>query len=242
MPTPGCVPFDIFGGTGSITPGDARLCRLCRVHDSSSQSLAGASASISGKLFPLPGGEVGLAAGAEYRISRAASIRTRSLLRRVYLGHSGTTDARWLSCQRSLWRASDAPIVRFLDLPAQSDTPIIRRLAERRHWKVGAQLGPMSDLRLRASYGTALERRLSVSCSEARRPALTSQLSAPLLSADHHPTGSVPTNCRVPSSATGYQQNNPPDIRVCHGRQSGARSPKHPAKGWVLAEYLSPAR
>lgn len=61
-----CVPFNIFGGAGSIT--DAMLGYVAFTQrDSSQQRLWDVSANVTGGLFDLPGGPVGIAFGVEYR-------------------------------------------------------------------------------------------------------------------------------------------------------------------------------
>ncbi len=64
--TAGCVPFNIFGGAGSISQAMLDYVTF-EQNDSSSQRMWGASANVSGGLFDLPGGELGLALGAEHR-------------------------------------------------------------------------------------------------------------------------------------------------------------------------------
>jgi iron complex outermembrane receptor protein len=61
-----CVPFNIFGGLGSVT--QAMLDYVGFVeHDSSSQSLQDYTANLTGDLFDLPAGPVGIAVGYEHR-------------------------------------------------------------------------------------------------------------------------------------------------------------------------------
>lgn len=64
--TNGCVPFNIFGGVGSITEAQRNFVTFVE-HDSSRQRLADTSVNLSGDLFQLPAGGVGLALGYEYR-------------------------------------------------------------------------------------------------------------------------------------------------------------------------------
>ncbi len=61
-----CVPFNLFGGFGSITPEMINFVTF-EQNDSSEQTQFDATANISGSLFELPGGPVGLAVGVEYR-------------------------------------------------------------------------------------------------------------------------------------------------------------------------------
>lgn len=69
--TPGCVPFNFFGGQGpdgrgSITREMLDFATYTQ-HDFSRQSLANAALTFAGDLFSLPAGEAGFAAGVEYR-------------------------------------------------------------------------------------------------------------------------------------------------------------------------------
>ncbi|MFC4728356.1 TonB-dependent receptor plug domain-containing protein [Coralloluteibacterium thermophilus] len=62
----GCVPLDIFGGPGTITPEMLAYIQPI-VRDASENTLALASANVSGDLFATWAGAVGFAAGVEHR-------------------------------------------------------------------------------------------------------------------------------------------------------------------------------
>ncbi|MEA9750121.1 TonB-dependent receptor [Xanthomonas campestris pv. raphani] len=62
----GCVPLDIFSGTGSITPEMLRWIQPV-VRDRSQNELSLFTANLSSELFQLPGGAVSFATGYEYR-------------------------------------------------------------------------------------------------------------------------------------------------------------------------------
>ncbi|KGM51110.1 TonB-dependent receptor [Lysobacter concretionis Ko07 = DSM 16239] len=64
--TPGCVPLNIFGGPGTITPEMLAWIQPV-VRDRSEQSLDLVTANLSGDLFDLWAGPVSFAAGAEHR-------------------------------------------------------------------------------------------------------------------------------------------------------------------------------
>ena len=69
--TPGCVPFNFFGGqgpdgNGSITPEMLDFVTYTQ-RDSSRQSLRNVALNIAGDVFSLPAGEAGFAAGIEFR-------------------------------------------------------------------------------------------------------------------------------------------------------------------------------
>jgi iron complex outermembrane recepter protein len=61
-----CVPLNIFGGAGSITPAMYDYIAFDQ-HDSSRQTLWDFTANLSGELFDLPGGTAGFAVGVEHR-------------------------------------------------------------------------------------------------------------------------------------------------------------------------------
>jgi len=69
--TGGCVPFNIFGGAGSITPAMLNFVTFDE-RDKSLQHLWDVTANISGDLFDLPAGPVGVALGYEHRDQRAS--------------------------------------------------------------------------------------------------------------------------------------------------------------------------
>lgn len=61
-----CVPFNIFGGVGTITQAMMDYV-MFEQRDSSKQTIWGGSGNITGSLFDLPGGPLGVALGVEYR-------------------------------------------------------------------------------------------------------------------------------------------------------------------------------
>ncbi len=61
-----CVPFDIFGGAGSVTPAMLDFVGFTE-RDSSQQTLFDYTANVNGNLFDLPAGPVGVAVGYEHR-------------------------------------------------------------------------------------------------------------------------------------------------------------------------------
>jgi iron complex outermembrane receptor protein len=62
----GCVPLDLFGTPGSITPAMLDFIGFTQ-HDKSQQKIWGGSGNITGKWFDVGGGPLGVATGVEYR-------------------------------------------------------------------------------------------------------------------------------------------------------------------------------
>jgi iron complex outermembrane receptor protein len=64
--TGSCVPLNLFGGQGSITPAMLDFIAFTQ-HDSSSQTLHDYAANLAGEIVNLPAGPLGLAVGYEHR-------------------------------------------------------------------------------------------------------------------------------------------------------------------------------
>ena len=66
-----CVPLNLFGGAGSITPAMLNFIAFTE-HDKSEQRLYDYTANLTGDLFDLPAGPVGFAVGYEHRAQSAS--------------------------------------------------------------------------------------------------------------------------------------------------------------------------
>ena len=69
--TGACVPFNLFGGQGSVTPAMLGFVGFDE-KDRSSQTMNDFTVNLSGDLFDLPAGAVGLAVGYEHRYQRGS--------------------------------------------------------------------------------------------------------------------------------------------------------------------------
>ncbi|HEX6661385.1 MAG TPA: TonB-dependent receptor, partial [Sphingomicrobium sp.] len=231
--TSGCVPFDIFGGEGSITQAMLDYVGYTE-HDSSRQSLFGASANVSGKLLPLPGGDLGLAAGAEYRKLKGrfdpdpitAAGFTSDIPAQPTKGgyHVG-----------EVYAELDAPIVRFLELTGAVRYSDYSTSGSKATWKVGANITPIPDIKLRGSYGTGF-RAPTIGELFGSKTRFDAQLADPC-SADQNPSGAVLANCQAAGVPPGYQQNNP-QISVVTGGNPDLKA--ETSKGLVLGAVWSP--
>jgi iron complex outermembrane receptor protein len=232
--TPGCVPFDIFGGTGSITQSMLDYVGYTE-HDSSSQSIVGASANVSGKLLPLPGGDLGLAAGAEYRKLKGqfdpdpvtAAGFTADIPAQPTKGgyHVG-----------EIYGELDAPVFRFLDVTGAARYSDYSSSGGKATWKVGANLTPTPDFKFRASYGTGF-RAPTIGELFGSKTRFDAQLTDPC-STSQHPSGAVLANCQAAGVPAGYEQNNP-QISVVTGGNPDLQA--ETSKGLVLGGVWSPA-
>lgn len=154
--TGSCVPFNLFGGFGSITPAMIDFVTF-EQNDSSEQSQFDITANISGSLFELPGGPVGLALGVEYRDLDGRFDPDPV----VQAGFSSDIPAQ---ATRGGYNVKEA--YAELNVPILADTPFFNLLelngavrfsdystsGSTTTFKGGVNWKPFADLRLRASY------------------------------------------------------------------------------------------
>ena len=205
-----CVPFNIFGGDGLDHAGDARL-RDLRPARPQQAAAARRDRQLSGDLFDLPGGPLGIAVGYEHRDQKGSFDPDPIIAAGLRLGHPRAAERRPLQRRRGLRRderaaARDRPFADLLELNGAA-----------RHSNYSTSGD--DDVQGRASTGSrsricccaasmprASARRASANCS-ARRRASTRRSTTPARSAARAPTA-VAANCiavGVPAAATPNQ-------------------------------------
>jgi iron complex outermembrane receptor protein len=151
-----CVPFNLFGGFGSITPEMINFVTF-EQNDSSEQTQFDITANLSGSLFTLPAGPVGLAVGVEYRDLDGRFDPDPV----VQAGFSSDIPAQ---ATRGGYNVKEA--YAELNVPLLSNTPFFNLLelngavrfsdystsGSTTTFKGGVNWKPFADLRLRASY------------------------------------------------------------------------------------------
>ena len=152
-----CVPFNLFGGAGSITPEMINFVSF-EQNDSSKQSQFDLTANLSGSLFELPGGPLGLAVGAEYRKLKGRFDPDPI----VAAGFSsdipaqptkGQYDVKEVYAELNAPLLSNVPFADLLELNgAVRHSRYSRGIGSTTTFKAGANWKPIEDLRLRASW------------------------------------------------------------------------------------------
>ena len=232
--TPGCVPFNIFGGQGSIT--QPMLDYVTYVeHDSSEQKLWGASANISGKLFALPGGDLGLAAGAEYR-NLKGRFDPDPITAAGFSSDIPALPTKGGYNVKEVYGELNAPLFRMLELTGAARYSDYSTSGSKATWKVGANFTGIPDVKLRASYGTGF-RAPTIGELFGSKTRFDAQLTDPC-SASANPTGAVLANCQANGVPAGYQQNNP-QISVVTGGNPDLKA--ETSKGLVLGAVWVPS-
>ncbi len=151
-----CVPFNIFGGVGSITPAQLAYVGFTE-QDRSSQSLNDYSANLSGELIDLPAGPVGIAVGYEHRFQTGSF--TPDPVIQAGLGAD-------IPAQAAAGSFNVDEVYGELRIPLLTDLPFVYKLNAHgafRHsdystfggnttFTGGADWSPTADFQLRGSY------------------------------------------------------------------------------------------
>ena len=154
--TAGCVPFNIFGGAGTITQEMIDFVGFAQ-HDSSEQKSWDLTGNISGSLFELPGGPLGVAAGLEYREQKGRFDPDPI----VAAGFSSDIPAQPTKGSYDVWEAyaeinapllSDRPFADLLELSGAVRYSDYSTSGSTTTFKAGLNWKPIEDLRLRATW------------------------------------------------------------------------------------------
>jgi iron complex outermembrane receptor protein len=250
--TSGCVPFNLFGGAGSITPEMIEYVSFTQ-RDSSEQRVFDLTGNLSGSLFELPGGPLGVAVGVEYRnlkgrfdpdpvVAAGFSSDIPALPTR------GSYNVKEAYAEVSAPLLADMPFVDLLELTgAVRYSDYSRGIGSTTTFKAGANYKPIEDLRLRASWAegfrapqigelfgsqSRFDQGLSDPCSSHVRPPTDT---SPRFSND----ASVRANCialGVPANGSYVQAN--PQISVVVGGNENLQP--ETSRSWVFGAVYSP--
>lgn len=235
-----CVPFNIFGGVGSITQQMLDYVSFVQ-DDSSEQRIWALTANATGGLLELPGGTLGLAIGAEYRdyYGRfdpdpivAAGLGSDIPALPTKGGYNVSEAYAELNAPllanvpgAELLELNGA--VRFSDYSTSGSTTTFKGSV---NWK------PIRDLRLRGSFSEGF--RAPTIGELFGTPSRFDQELADPCSADQNPTGQVLANCRAQGVPEGYTQLNP-QISVITG--GNPELLPETSKGWNVGAVFSPS-
>lgn len=151
-----CVPFNIFGGVGSITPAMFDWVTF-EQHDKSENSTFDATANLSGSILELPGGPLGLAVGLEYRKLKGrfdpdpvvAAGFSSDIPAQPTKGDYDVKEA-YLELNAPLLK--DQPFADLLELNGAVRFSDYSRSGSTTTFKAGANWKPIPDLRFRATW------------------------------------------------------------------------------------------
>ena len=238
--TGACVPFNIFGGTGTITEEMLDFVGF-EQNDSSKQELWTFSANLSGGILDLPGGELGLAVGYEHRDLSgrfdpdpvvAAGLGSDIPALPTKGGYN--VDELYAELRAPVF--ADRPGLQLLELEGAVRFSDYSTSGSTTTFKGGINWKPIVDLRLRGSYAEGF-RAPSIGELFGTPSRFDQEIDDPCNFDATPPTGQTLTNCTAQGVPPGYVQNNP-QISVITGGNSDLDA--ETSKGWVLGAVYSP--
>ena len=195
--TGACVPFNIFGGVGSVTPQMLAFVGFDE-HDRSSQRLSDFEVNLTGTLFELPAGPVGIAIGYEHRYQFGSF--TPDAIIQAGLGAdipaqaaSGSFMVDEFYGELRVPLLKDAPFFNLLEVSGAARYSKYSIFGGNTSLTGGVQWKPAADLLLRGSYAQSF-RAPSIGELYGAQSRFDQPLSDPCTSA---PGGLFPTNSTV---------------------------------------------
>ncbi len=223
--TGACVPFNLFGGAGSITPAMINYVAFTE-RDKSNQRLTDISANITGDLFELPAGPLGLAVGYEYR-SLFGSFDPDPVVAAGFgsdipaLPSRGGYHASEVYGELSVPVLKDAPFAKSFDLSFAARYSDYSTSGGTTTFKGGANWRPVDDLLLRGTYAEGF-RAPSIGELFGTPSRFDQELGDPCSGLTGATPANIRTNCiaqGVPASGS-YVQNNPQLPVITGGNQN----------------------
>lgn len=156
---PGCVPVDIFG----INSLDEEMTNFVQTDtsDFSTFEQVRAAVNLTGSLFELPGGPVGVAVGAEYRKDTGDFVPDDAKVRGEIIGFNAQQPISGLIDVKEVYGEIRIPVLGgdgFPDLlafEAGGRYSSYNLIGDLFNYKLGAEFAPFSAIRFRASYNRA---------------------------------------------------------------------------------------
>jgi iron complex outermembrane receptor protein len=238
--TGACVPFNIFGGEGSITQAMLDYVGFVQ-HDSSEQKIWGITANATGGIADLPGGILGLAVGLEHRNYSGRfdpdPVVAAGLGSDIpALPTKGNYNVDEAYAELSAPLLANVPGAQLLELNGAVRYSDYSTSGSTTNFKGGVNWKPIRDLRLRGSYSEGF--RAPTIGELFGTPSRFDQELVDPCSSDQSPSGQVLANCTAQGVPPGYTQLNP-QISVITGGNQNLKP--ETSKGWNVGAVLSPS-
>jgi iron complex outermembrane receptor protein len=210
-PLEGCVPLNIFGGPGSITPEMLKYIQYIE-HDNSQNKIGLWSANLSGDLFQLPYGPLAFASGVEHR-KYVGSYEPDAI---VVAGESNGVPSLPTSGQYSINEyylelnaplLEDVPFFKALELSAATRYSDYSTFGGTTNSKVGLRWQVYDDLTLRSTWAEGF-RAPSIGELFGSLAEFDATIQDPC-SNSRPATAQITANCRALGAPASYVQNGP---------------------------------
>jgi len=235
-----CVPLNIFGGAGSITPEMLDFISFVQ-NDRSKQKLWSFSANVSGNLLTLPGGDLGVALGYEHRDYKGSfdpdpivAAGLGSDIPAQPTGGGYNVDELYAELNAPL--LADQPFAQLLELNGAVRYSKYSRSGSTTNFKGGVNWKPIADLRLRATYSEGF--RAPTIGELFGTPSRFDQELGDPCSTDQNPSPEILANCLALGVPPGMLQTNPQLSVVTSGNED---LEPETSKGWNIGAVYSPS-
>ena len=152
----GCAPANIFGGAGSISPASVGYIQAGQSRNTKVEQID-TGANISGDLFELPGGPVGIALGVEYRKEKSAAVNDALTVAGLNGGNKiantfGQFDVKEAYGEIAIPLLSHRRFFETLTFRAAGRVSdySLAAVGTVYSWNIGAEYAPFKDIRFRA--------------------------------------------------------------------------------------------
>ena len=238
-----CVPFNIFGGAGSITPEMINYVAFVQ-DDSSKQELWDVTANLTGSLFDLPAGPLGLAVGYEHRDQEgrfdpdpvvAAGLGSDIPARPT----SGGFNVDEVYGELSIPLLADMSFFNELDVSLAARLSDYSTSGSTTTFKAGVNWKPIADLRLRGSWAEGF-RAPSIGELFGTASRFDQEVVDPCSAVNGEIPAAVRANCiaqGVPADGSYVQLN--PQISVLTGGNENLEP--ETSESWVVGAVYSPS-
>jgi iron complex outermembrane receptor protein len=238
-----CVPFNIFGGEGSITQAMIDYITFTQ-RDRSEQSLWDFSANLTGSLFDLPAGPVGIAIGYEHRDQRGSfdpdPVVAAGLGSDIpALPTSGQFNVDELYAELNVPILADKPFFNLLDVSLAARLSDYSTSGSTTTFKAGVNWKPVEDLRIRGSWAEGF-RAPSIGELFGTPSRFDQEVTDPCSAVSGAIPAAVATNCiahGVPAGGSYVQAN--PQLPVVTGGNPNLAA--ETSESWVVGAVYSPS-
>ena len=238
-----CVPFNIFGGEGSITQAMIDYVTFTQ-RDSSAQRLWDFSANLSGELFDLPGGAAAIALGVEHRDQFGRFDPDPTVAAGLgsdipALPTSGGYDVDEAFAEVRLPLLRDIPFIHRLELNGAARFSDYSTSGSTTTFKAGVNWAPVEDLLFRGSWAEGF-RAPSIGELFGTPSRFDQELTDPCSAIGGQIPAAVRANCiaaGVPANGS-YVQANPQLPVITGGNQDLAAET---SESWVFGAVYSPS-
>jgi outer membrane receptor protein involved in Fe transport len=148
-----CVPVDIFG-PNTLTPAMLSFVALTTTDVESFEQVRVAT-NLTGSLFELPGGPLGVAVGAEYRKDTGETLVDDAKRTGDIYGFNAQNDIQGSINVKEIYGEIRAPIFDMLTLGAGARYSDYSSVGGLFNWKAEAEFTPLSWVKFRATYNKA---------------------------------------------------------------------------------------